>query len=421
MSRLWRIALREYFSYLRTPGFWISLLATPLVLGFLVLGGPKALTTPAPLRLAVVDLSGIGFEHAVALALSAGAPEAVLAPLPASMSAASSPSAAAAALSAATGARGSEGPDIAAIVSGPPTSLSLEVWAPKSADPALVALLQQVAAQKMREARMARAGVTPAMLHALDAAAPQVRQISAAPSKASEESARQASVAVALYAAFLLWMTVMTSAGILLNSVIEEKSGRILEVLMSSASIPEILCGKIVGVAAMTATVLAVWGALGGALMLKSSPDTAKMLLSGFTSHGLGVYFVLFFVVGYVVYAAVFAAVGAFSETVREAQTLVGPMMILISVPIIFLSLAIQRPDTPVIAVLSWLPPFTPFLMTARVAMGLPAWQAVLSLLLTAGTAAGVLWLCGRAFRAGALSSGGMDVKRLLKAAFRVG
>ena len=75
----------------------------------------------------------------------------------------------------------------------------------------------------------------------------------------------------------LLWMVVFTGAGMLLNSVIEEKSSRILEVLLTSASVPEIMAGKILGVAAVTATVLGVWLTIGGVgLALRRAADRRR-------------------------------------------------------------------------------------------------------------------------------------------------
>ena len=105
-------------------------------------------------------------------------------------------------------------------------------------------------------------------------------------------------------------------------------------------------------------------------------------------------------------YATLFTTVGAFCETTREAQTLLGPMMILLSVPMVFMSQAMAHPDAPLLQVLSWVPPFTPFLMAARAASGPPLWQVVgTGALLVAVDRAWRCWPRGRAFRAGALSS----------------
>ena len=418
MRRLLMIARREYLSYLKTPGFWISLCVAPLVIGFATLGGTRAVqSTAPPPRLAVVDLSHSGFDQALEPALEGPDPLARIAPAPPRAADARSPEQASQAMrEAMAGPRPSL--DAGVVVSGAPAQLRLDVWSRDIGDPGLAGTIQAVAAARMRQARLGAQGVSPEVLRQLDQAAPEVRRFS--PKSSGPMSFKdQAPGLAAMASAFVLWMSVVTGAGILLNSVIEEKSGRILEVLMSSASIPEILGGKILGVAALSATVLAVWGALGLGVMLKGSPGQLGQVLGALSAHGLIVYFALFFIGGYLMYASVFAAIGAFCETTREAQTLLGPLMILLSVPILFLTTAVQRPDAPVVAALSFVPPFTPFLMTARIASGLPAWQAIAGLLEMGVTASVVVWLCGRAFQAGALSGGGLDLKRLVGSALR--
>ena len=164
----------------------------------------------------------------------------------------------------------------------------------------------------------------------------------------------------------LLWAMTMSGAGILLNSVIEEKSSRVLEVLLASASPTEIIGGKIVGVAAVTVTVLTVWLSIGGFALSAASPHLLGDVASVVMRHGLFAYFAIYLIGGYLMYAALFAAIGSFCETTREAQTLLAPVMMLMSIPIVFMSQAITRPDAPILGVLSWIPPFTPFLMPAR-------------------------------------------------------
>jgi ABC-2 type transport system permease protein len=213
--------------------------------------------------------------------------------------------------------------------------------------------------------------------------------------------------------AFVLFFAIFTGAGILMNSVIEEKSSRILEVLLSSASVPEILGGKILGAAALSATVIGGWGVVGVLALARLSPALLGDAISALLAHGLIVWFMLFFVGGYLMYASIFAAIGAFCETAREAQTLLGPMMLILTIPVLFLSLALQHPNAPIIVALSWIPIFTPFIMTARLAAGPPLWEVLGALAVMAATVTTVVWLCARAFRAGALSSGKLDLKRL--------
>ena len=110
---------------------------------------------------------------------------------------------------------------------------------------------------------------------------------------------------------------------------------------------------------------------------------------------------------GYLMYAVLFAAIGAFCETPRDAQTLMGPIMMILVVPILVMQMALTSPDAPVVKVLSWIPFFTPFLMSARAPSDPPLVEVILTLVGMFATAALMVWIAGRAFRAGALS----DVK----------
>ena len=109
--------------------------------------------------------------------------------------------------------------------------------------------------------------------------------------------------------------------------------------------------------------------------------DVAAVLLG----HGLIVYFGLYLVIGYLMYASIFAGIGAFCETSRDAQTLLGPLMLTLTIPIVFMGQAIQHPDAPLLQALSWIPLFTPFLMVARAASHPPLWQVAGTLALMVG------------------------------------
>jgi ABC-2 type transport system permease protein len=214
----------------------------------------------------------------------------------------------------------------------------------------------------------------------------------------------------------LLWSVVLTGAGILLNSVMEEKSSRILEVLLASASTTEIMGGKIAGVALVTLTVMGVWASIGGYLLVTGAPGLAGDLGAVLLGRGMLWYFAVYLIGGYLMYAAAFAAIGAFCETTREAQTLLGPVMVLLTAPVLFMTLAIRNPDAEVLRILSWVPPFTPFIMAARAGGEPPLWEIAGTTAVMALTTAGVLWLSGKAFRAGALSTVKLDPRALLAA-----
>jgi ABC-2 type transport system permease protein len=113
-------------------------------------------------------------------------------------------------------------------------------------------------------------------------------------------------------------------------------------------------------------------------------------------------------------YAALFAGVGAFCETQRDAQTLLGPIILVMSIPIIFMSQAIRSPDSPILSTLSWIPPFTPFLMPVRIASDPPLMQVVGTTILMAVTTVALVAFSTRAFHVGALATGKIDLKTLI-------
>src|SRR5208282_4776950 len=111
------------------------------------------------------------------------------------------------------------------------------------------------------------------------------------------------------------------------------------------------------------ASALGVWLTVAGVTLLRSQPVIAADVFDVLIGKGLLAYFALYFVGGYLMYATLFTTIGAFCETAREAQTLLGPLMILLTMPLVLMIQAITQPDSPLLQTLSWVPPFTPFLM----------------------------------------------------------
>jgi ABC-2 type transport system permease protein len=416
LNRLRLIATREFLSYLRTPGFWLSLMIGPIAASFGALA-PSMMHQAAPTPiLTVIDLTGTGATPTITAALGGQKPLARLVPPPGAAASATTPAAAGRALRPyLSGDPPADGPrlDAAAILSGAPQKIVVDFWSRDINDPDLRLAVRAAVAEAMQQARLRAAGVAPEVVAELTTAAPIVHSYSPRAAEGQVSMKDRLPSLLGLGLAFVLFFAIFTGAGILLNSVIEEKSSRILEVLLSSATVPELLGGKILGVAGVAGVILSGWAAIGLLALRRAAPAMVDPVGAALMSHGLVVWFALFFALGYLMYASVFAAIGAFCETVREAQTLLGPIMILISLPVMFLTSALEHPDAPLIVALSWIPPFTPFLMTARLASGPPLWQVLGALGVMAATTAAVVWLCARAFRAGALSTGKLDLKRV--------
>lgn len=291
---------------------------------------------------------------------------------------------------------------------------SAVVWAARATDRTVEFAVRDALTEVNRGEALENAGVDPGLIRQVDQFRPQVQVFSPASVSGGEVSLRDRLPGVIGFVlGFLLWSLVITGASMLMNSVMEEKASKVLEVLLSSASPTEILAGKVLGVAALTGTVLLAWGtlAMGGfaALIPEIGADVASVLLK----DGLVFYLFAYLVGGYLMYAVMFAAIGAFCETPREAQTLIGPIMMLLIVPLLVMQMAIRNPDATVVKVLSWVPLFTPFLMSARAPSGPPLIEILGTIAAMAATVVFVTWLSGRAFRSGALSGVKLDWKSL--------
>ena len=414
MMRLLRIAGREYVAYVKTVGFWLSMLMMPVISG-LAFGAPAYLErhSPPPL-VAVIDQTGRGFDRAVIASIrkDKSPPEiAQVRPDPGL----SLPEQLKTWLTVGAGGEGGRPLTAVAVIHGAGDAISIDFWSNNLADRSLEREVKRVVADTMSQQRLATLGIDLAALKAAQALEPKVASFSPKAAAGGEVALRDRIPGIVGFgAAMLLWMMIFTGAGILLNSVIEEKSNRVLEVLLASASVPEIMFGKILGVAGVTLTVLAVWAGVGGTLLVAFQPAVAADVAAVLMGKGLVFYFLFYLVGGYLMYAAIFTAVGSFCETTREAQTLMGPMMALLVIPVVVMTQTIRRPDSPLLDALSWFPPFTPFLMTVRAASEPPMWQVLGTGTLMALTVALVVWIAGRAFRAGALSTGKIDLKGLI-------
>lgn len=223
---------------------------------------------------------------------------------------------------------------------------------------------------------------------------------------------------------YLLWMTVFMTASSLLTNTIEEKSNRLIEVLLSSVSPLEMLTGKILGTAATGLTLVGAWvlcfiGTLAVLPMLlgrSGGMDAASIA-------GDPVYlasFVTYYLLGYLLYAAILVALGSVCDSLKDAQNLMSPVTILMIVPLLAMIPVAQDPNGTLAKVLSWFPLFTPFVMMNRAA-GPPAlWEYVGTTLLLLLTVIAAFWMSAKIFRVGILMTGKpprfMEILRWLRA-----
>ena len=420
MNRTLIIARREYLAYVRTVGFWLSLLALPLLAagsGFFV---AMMEGSQEPRTVAVSDLTGEGAPSRDAFVRALEQSEGIaVRSSPDSLAAAADTSAAD---EAARDLVEEDGPlDAVAILTPGTEGVSVRLWSSRATDEQTEAAVDRALSELNRNQALVALGVDPAAVAQIDAAEPDVTVLSPASASGGEVSlSDRLPGVIGFIVAMVLWSLILTGASILLNSVMEEKANRVLEVLLSSATATELLAGKVLGVAFVTLTVLAVWGGFGGAaltVLAQQGGDFAGAMssaLSGLARDGLWLWLVGYFVGGYLMYAVVFAAIGSFCETPREAQTLIGPIMMVLIVPIFVLQFAMRDPDLAIVRTLSWVPFFTPFLMSARAPSGPPLIELAGTLAVMTAFTVLIVWLAAKAFRAGALSTGKLDWKGIV-------
>ncbi len=204
----------------------------------------------------------------------------------------------------------------------------------------------------------------------------------------------------------VMYMTVLLYGINVMRSILEEKTSRIMEVMLSTATAKEMMAGKILGVGAVGLTQVGIWAVAAG-IYFAGILVAAAGSIKGAFSPMLLVFFVVFFLLGYVLYSTLCAAVGSMVNSEQEAQQMQFLVMMPMILSVIFIVNIFQHPSSP-IAVFGSLFPFTaPLVMFSRIAMQQPPmWQIALSIAIMLATIYAMVWLCGRIYRVGILMYG---------------
>ncbi len=199
----------------------------------------------------------------------------------------------------------------------------------------------------------------------------------------------------------LIMIAVMTAGQQLMTSTIEEKSSRVVEVLLAAVSPTELMGGKILGQMAVGLLMLLVYGGLLILAMFSFS-------VMGLIDPWLLVYLFIFFVIAFTTLAALMAAIGAAVNELREAQALLTPVILIAVLPSMLWLPISKDPDSMFATVLSLVPPISPFVMMLRLASSTPPpfWQIALSIVLGIGGMLAAVWFAGKVFRIGLLMHG---------------
>ncbi|MFC1411452.1 ABC transporter permease [Streptacidiphilus sp. N1-12] len=223
-------------------------------------------------------------------------------------------------------------------------------------------------------------------------------------------------IIIAIVAGLLLYLTLMFVGQSVAQGVVEEKSSRVVELLLSTLRPWQLLGGKVVGVGVLGLVQFLVPAALGVGVGLAIGSITLSLA----SSVGTVLWALAWYGVGFAVYALVFAALGATVSRQEDVGGLTFPAVApLILAWVVGISVVPSNPGSSLVTWLSMVPPCAPVLMPMRIAMGVaPTWQILLSLVLAIGFAALLLRLAGRVYRNSVLRSGArIPLREALRAA----
>jgi ABC-2 type transport system permease protein len=245
--------------------------------------------------------------------------------------------------------------------------------------------------------RLTHAGLDPSRVRELN------RQTSMRTVRVSAEGARESgfleSFGMSYVFLIMLMIMILTSGQMLVRSVVEEKSNRIVEVLVSSCSSMDLMFGKIFGLSLLGLVQMSVWVVA----------SVAVVFLTGV--HGLPLenlwLMVLYFLLGFVLFASLFVAFGSLASTEQEAQQLTGYLSLFLSLPLVTAIVVSQNPTSPVLTVLSMIPFLTPSLMLIRLpVLTPPLWEILTTLGILCVSIFLMIWIAAKIFRIGILLTG---------------
>ena len=227
--------------------------------------------------------------------------------------------------------------------------------------------------------------------------------------KKGEEKDTGGTFMISYFLALIIYMAILIYGQVIMRGVIEEKSSRVVEVVLSSLKPFQLMMGKILGIGAVGLTQFSIWTLFGiGASVYGTSfiPAGANFAMPSIPAY-VFVYFVVFFILGYFLFGTLYAAIGSLVNSEKEAQQLVMPVTMFLIVPIMLMIFIIRAPNSPIAVFLSFIPFFAPILMFLRITVLLPPFgQIGASIVILILTILLMIWLTAKIYRVGILMYG---------------
>ena len=198
---------------------------------------------------------------------------------------------------------------------------------------------------------------------------------------------------------FLLFLGIFTGGQLLLRAILEERSSRVIEVLLSTVSYNDLMGGKILGLGLLGLTQSAIYLTVG--FLAGNYYDLSLV------TPLIGLLYFVYFILGYLLYAGIYIGVGALFDSEQEAQQAIQIITFIAIIPMVLWTLVIENPNSTLVNALCYLPPVTPFFMMIKIAVGeTTVMQVILTIMLMIVSVYGSIRLAAKIFRTGILLYG---------------
>jgi len=408
-KRVGETARWEYFQKVRTKGFIASVALTPLlIIGLMVIQGVLLTKEPDSTKLiGIIDRTGHLFEPLKQRVekehtLDSGQPAYSLVNyLPAGTSIDSAT--ATADHDALKDATNLEGTFVLTDSAG---VVRVVYRSPNPSNERLVGTFENEIERVVTEQRLVEAGIDTTLYNRIQSPV-DVSRLKITENGAGESSGMGETFIVAYIGLLLLSMMILTTGQQLVRSLVEEKSNRIIELLVSSMTPVEMIWGKLIGLTGLGITLIAGWIALGSVVATYFSAKMGGFSLS-IDVMGLLPLILPYIILGYFFYSSLFISVGSLASTEQGAQTATAWLSIfLLAIPLSLAVAVMQDPDAGFVRVLSFIPFFTPSIMMMRIVTKMPeTWEIITALAVLFVATAGVAWCAGKIFRTAILLHG---------------
>lgn len=289
------------------------------------------------------------------------------------------------------------------------TFSDFELFTAPKLDVEIQKVIQRQLGAAIVDARLERRGLDPLEVRALtDRPEGIVKTVTESGDKSMNDAAKMLVPAAFM---FLLWISTLTCGNYLLTSTIEEKSSRVMEVILSAVSPMQLLTGKILGQMVVGVVILVVYCGLGMAGLVLASMMSLLPLVNL-------IYLLIYFFIAFFLIASLMAAIGSAVSDVKEAQSLLGPIMVLLMVPLMLWLPILRNPNSMFAQVCSFVPFISPFVMILRLSgsEAVAFWQIPASIGFGILTIIISMWVAAKIFRIGVLMYGKPpDLRTLIK------